>query len=334
MPRQPKPFFRKQTQSWYFSTGGQQINLGKDKDAAFAKFHQMMADPATIATDNTTLYELSQTYLDWVQTNRKKATYDRSLHYLKSFIDKVGKQLKVTHLKPFHVNRWIDKPTWNSTSRADAIGVVQRNLNWAVEQGYLLRNPIAGMRKPKKKRRDVFYTHEQWQQIREHAKAPFDDLLDFLYCTGCRPIEARTIEARFILDDMVIFPTDQSKGETEPRVIYLVPKAAEILARLATKHPTGHVFRNSKDRSWTKDSIKCRLDRISKKVKFHVIAYGARHSWATHALTSGGIDSIAAAHLMGHKDPAMVAQVYSHLAKQPEFLRAQAAKAIQGHPTK
>lgn len=116
MPRQPKPFFRKQTQSWYFSTGGQQINLGKDKDAAFAKFHQMMADPATIATDNTTLYELSQTYLDWVQTNRKKATYDRSLHYLKSFIDRVGKQLKVTHLKPFHVNRWIDKPTWSSTS--------------------------------------------------------------------------------------------------------------------------------------------------------------------------------------------------------------------------
>ena len=35
------------------------------------------------------------------------------------------------------------------------------------------------------------------------ANGPLLDLLDFLYMTGCRPQEARTIEARHINDDLV-----------------------------------------------------------------------------------------------------------------------------------
>jgi len=42
MPRNPKPYYRKQTQSWYFSTGGKQYPLGKDREQAFAKFHELV----------------------------------------------------------------------------------------------------------------------------------------------------------------------------------------------------------------------------------------------------------------------------------------------------
>tara|TARA_R110002111_G_scaffold15154_2_gene40178 strand:- start:437 stop:1438 length:1002 start_codon:yes stop_codon:yes gene_type:complete len=328
MPRRPKPFFRKQTKSWYFSTGGKQVNLGKDRDMAFAKFHQMMTDPSSIASDATTLYDMSQIFLDWVQTNRKQATYESSKYYLQSFINEIGLQLKVGALKKFHVTKWIEKDNWNSTTRNAAIGAVQRMLNWSVDEGYLIRNPIAGMKKPRRKRRDVFYTADQWAQIKLHASAPFDDFLDFLFITGCRPKEARTIEARHLNNDLVIFPAEESKGEEEPRVIYLVDRAKEILERLAETHPSGALFRNSKGRAWTKDSIKCRLTRISKKVGFRVIAYGARHSFATGALTSGGVDPISLAHLMGHRDISMVAKVYSHIAKNPDFLRTQAARAL------
>ncbi|QDV61959.1 tyrosine-type recombinase/integrase [Crateriforma conspicua] len=329
MPRQSRPFLRKQTKSWYCSIGGRQISLGKNREAAFEKFHSLMADRDQLAGEMTTLDELTQCYLDWCQANRKPGTYKLHRHYLKTFIGHVGRRLRPGQLRVHHVTRWLETlTTINSTSQNDAIQKVQRMLNWSVEQGYLNRNPIAGMAKPRRKRRDVFYTPEQWEQIREHARPPFDDFLDFLYCTGCRPKEARTIEARFILNDMVIFPTDESKGEIEPRVIYLVPKAKTILDRLAAKHPSGPVFINSRGNPWTKDSIKCRLDRISGKVGFRCIAYGARHSWATNALTSGGVDPISAAHLMGHRDPTMVARVYSHIAKNPDFLRKQALNAV------
>ncbi|QDS91624.1 site-specific tyrosine recombinase XerC [Roseimaritima multifibrata] len=175
----------------------------------------------------------------------------------------------------------------------------------------------------------MVYTSDQWQQIKDAATGPLVELLDFLYLTGCRPKEARIVEKKHLHDDLVLFPADESKGETAPRVIFLPPEAKEILDRLATDRPTGTLFLNARNNPWTKDAIKCRLRRISEKVGLRVIAYGARHSYATNALTTGGVDLISLAHLMGHKDTAMVSRVYSHLTKNPDFLRAQARNAIK-----
>jgi len=43
--RQPKPFFRKFTKSWYVEIRGRQINLGRDKKLAWARYSQLMASP-------------------------------------------------------------------------------------------------------------------------------------------------------------------------------------------------------------------------------------------------------------------------------------------------
>lgn len=329
MPRPPKPYLRKQTRSWYCSISGRQIPLGKEREDAFDKFHKLMADKAHVKGEFNTLYGLSQVYLDWCEANREPATYMAHRYYLKLFIDSVGKRLRPAKLKVHHVTKWHEGLDIGTTAQNDAVTIVQRMLNWAVEQEYIERNPVRGMKKPKRKRRDVCYTPQQWAAIIEHSTEPFTELLEFLSLTGCRPLEARTIEARHLHGDLVIFPADESKGEIEPRVIYLVPAALAILKRLVKKHPEGALFRNSKGRPWTKDAIKCRLTRISEKVGFRVIAYGARHSWATQALTEGGVDPISVAHLMGHRDPTMVSRVYSHLSKNPSFLRQQASKAIQ-----
>jgi hypothetical protein len=50
--RQPKPWYRKQTKSWYVQIGKEQINLGHDKRTAWATYHQLMtetreSDPGT-----------------------------------------------------------------------------------------------------------------------------------------------------------------------------------------------------------------------------------------------------------------------------------------------
>lgn len=328
MARPAKPFFRKQTQSWYCSFSGKQFSLGKDKQLAFQKFHELMANQEEREQNRFSLYELSQVYLDWCQANRKPATYKQHRHFLKSFIGAVGKRQQAAQLKIYQVTKWHEGLEIGSTSQNDAVGIVQRMLNWAVEQNYITRNPIAGMKKPKRKRRDVYYTAEQWAQIRENAQGSLVDLLDFLYSTGCRPQEARSIEARHVHNDLIIFPADESKGQIEPRVIYMTPKAKEIVDKLLTKSLEGPLFRNDQGKPWTKNALVLRLNRISKKLGFRVIAYGARHSWATEALMSGGVDPISVALLMGHKDTTMVSRVYSHLAKNPDFLRQQAKKAV------
>ena len=38
-----KPFFRKQTSSWYVLIDGKQVNLGKDRKQAFREYHRLMA---------------------------------------------------------------------------------------------------------------------------------------------------------------------------------------------------------------------------------------------------------------------------------------------------
>ena len=86
MSRQPKPFFRQQTQSWYFSTGGKQYPLGKDREAAIQKFHQLMASTQQLPAEVITVNDLAQKYLDWCRTNRAESTYKNHVRYFKSFI--------------------------------------------------------------------------------------------------------------------------------------------------------------------------------------------------------------------------------------------------------
>lgn len=326
MARPAKPYLRKQTNSWFCSIDGQQVSLGKDREAAHAKFHELMANRETIGGQFQTLYELSQAYLDWCQANRKTGTYAAHRRYLKSFVDQVGKRMKILQLRQHHLTKWLSDKTWGDTSKNDAVSIVQRLLNWAIEEGYLQVSPIPKVKKPRRRRREIVYTSEQFHEVRTHTNEQMRDLLDFLWWTGCRPQEARAIEQRHVHDDLVIFPADESKGERDSRVIILVPKAQEILTKYARK--AGPLLRNSRGNPWTKDCIKCTLNRVSKKVGFRVIAYGIRHSYATNSLLRS-VDPVSLSHLMGHKDTRMVSQVYSHIAGNLEFLRKQALAATK-----
>ena len=63
MPRQPKPFFRKHTSSWYGSITGRQIPLGRDRELADEKFRKLMADRGPSVPRSSPSTNLSQRYL-------------------------------------------------------------------------------------------------------------------------------------------------------------------------------------------------------------------------------------------------------------------------------
>ncbi len=224
-----------------------------------------------------------------------------------------------------------EHPAWTDTTRNDAISIVQRPFNWAVKQGRLERNPIAHLEdKPSRQRREVVYTPEQWQAIMGHIRdESFRDLMTFLWETGCRPQEARHLETRHVdlRNGVVVFPTSEAKGKKHPRVLFLNDVALEILSKRCAATPNNTLFLNQCGRPWTKDAIKCRLNRIKEKLGMPVLcAYGIRHSFVTEGLKNG-VDSISLAALMGHSDVSMIARTYQHLARNPEFLREQARKA-------
>ena len=147
---------------------------------------------------------------------------------------------------------------------------MQRAFNWAVKQGHIQKSPIAAFdEKPARQRREVVYSKEEFARICDASSDElFKDLLTFMWETGCRPIEASSVEARFVdlKHCVVLYPESMNKTRKGERVIYLTDKARDLCARLMNLHPKGPIFQNRRGNGWTKDAMKCRFDRIAKKI--------------------------------------------------------------------
>ena len=332
MMRQPKPYRRGQTGSWYVQLGKKQILLGRDKEEAFRKYHELMADRGRATVTYRTVAPLLDDYLAWLKKNRSEATYDKARRYLSCFCQHIGNGFQISRLEPSLVMLWIE--AWaderpSTATQHSLISLVQRAFNWAVKRGHLARSPVAVIAdKPSPCRRETVYSPAQWQEIRAAVKdEAFGDLLDFMWETGCRPLEARTVCAHHVdlANKMAIFPRSEAKGERNERVIFLTSKALEICQRQIPLHPEGPLILNTKGKPWTKDSINCRFRRLSKKLGQPMCAYGIRHSYATEGLKQG-MDSLTLAQIMGYSDVSMLAKHYAHLARNPKYLSEQAEK--------
>jgi len=327
--REPKPFFRKAKNAWYLQLGKRQISLGRDKKDAWKRYHQIMAESQPIR-ETATIETLFERFLDWVQENRKPTTYDKMRRHLSRFAAFIGKQTKVAAVSGADLSEWVEsEKTWNSTTRNEAITSVVRCWNWAVGKRYLAANTVASVpEKPRRKRRETVLSPDEWMEMLAHVKdEPFKDYLTLLWETGCRPLEARRVEARHLDLEagLIVFPPSEAKGERHERVIYLTPAALEICRRWAKKYPQGPIMRNTRGRAWTKDSINCRFTRLKKKLGKRVFAYALRHSYATQGLIDG-VDSVTLSQLMGHSDVSTLAKNYAHLSKNQQFLKSQAER--------
>lgn len=253
---------------------------------------------------------------------RRAATFDWYRRYLSKCVAFFGPTLKPENLAPAMVGRWIEQDygSGSPSTQNGAARAIVRVMNWAVIEGHIGRSPLAGYTKPTATSRETYVTPDQYALCLEHAKGPFRDLLVFLWETGCRPQEARVIEAAWLDGRSVVLPVELSKGKKRRRVIYLTEPATEIAQRLAAENPSGPVFRNSIGNPWTKDAINFAFIRLKKKTGIgDLCAYALRHGFATEKLKQG-TDTTTVGVLMGHANPTMVATVYQHLAQDSEYL--------------
>ena len=238
MPRKGiKPFYRRFTKSYYVQIDGKQINLGRDKKAAGEKCKKLLASRRAFNAATTTVKGLLAMYLEWCLRHRSKATYYAAQFYTKSFAATLPEKLKVDEIQPKHVIDWIcGATTWSSTSKHDAITYIQRVFSWAVNERILEYHPLYRIEgKPSRKRREVYYSPSQWGKLLSHIRDQnFRDLLIFMSETGCRPIEARTLEARHcnLEHRIIVFPTEESKGQEFQRTIVLTDPVHKICERL------------------------------------------------------------------------------------------------------
>jgi integrase len=339
--RQPKPFYRSQTKTWYVQIGKKQHNLGPDEAAAKRKYYALMADRQD-ATDSSQVIAVLRKFLAWNKAHRSAGTQTFYSRPILSFAEHIGETLTVDKLKNHHVTEWVDKVygKLGPNSRRNAIRGIQRAFNWAVDEGHLTASPIKKYKKPAPRSRETILEAGQWEAIVAHLQAESgEEFLDFatiLRQTGCRPQEARLIEARHLdrKKRCLTFESEESKGDNDERaadrrVVPLSDSAFAICAKLAIRYPEGPILRNEDSNAWTTRAIGKRFERLSRKLKFEpaVSAYVLRHTFATEALENG-VDPVTVATIMGHKDLTQLMKTYQHLKKKGEYLRKAVEQAI------
>ena len=323
-----KPYYLESRDTWMVWLNGHQEKLGKGitEQEAYARFEELREFRGTLRPTSlvTVLFEA---FLDDVQVNNAKATYDWYNNFLSSFAKRHG-NLSLVEVAPFHVTEWANREFKNDSpsTRHGAMRAVQRPFNWAAEQNLIPHSPIAKLKKPTPNRREKIIPPKLWQEIMATEKAVcWRDFLTFMRETGCRVQEVRILEAVHFDEEhqRFILPPSQAKGKKVPRVIYTTETALEIVRRRVTEFPEGPIFRSTRGKPLTRNAIRCRFRRYGTGLCATLL----RHTYVTEGLIAG-VDSVSMAVLVGHSDPSMIAKHYQHLAENPQYMK-QLAKRVR-----
>ena len=332
---------------WFVKLGGEQQFLGKHPPGAakpenrygkwnppaeiLQAFYQLMAVRNTASKADYPLETICALYLEELGEDRPELV-KRYKPTLGSFCDhnykgrRVGKLLVNAELEGHHLEMWAKQFPSEQTQRT-YINCVRAALKWAVNKKAIniTKNPLAAAKCPGVQSRAVI-TPEEHLALLNHWDDSFRDFLQALWFTGARPGEIAKIETRHLQDGLWrLDPTEHKTGRVtgRDRVIGIVGELAEIVERLSTQYPEGHIFRNTYGRPWTTGASFVRFDgaRNKKIIRPEVTPYAYRHAWATHALEKGNLDAYEVAKALGHQTTQMVMLHYDHSRKNVEHLR-------------
>ena len=353
MARTPRPWFWEKRDAWFCQIEGKHVLLARgrrnhgeaqkrlrellvarDKVKANPGIRPLPSGPGLLLGDLALAFanDLTSRQERGEVAGSALADFTRRV---RGFVEVSGDVL-VSELRPHHVTEWLKtRPKLGATSRADAIGAVKAITAWALRQGLIDRDPLAGMKKPtrQKRRESVILASKIPDVISAIPEGPFRDLVQFLFWTGCRPSEATTLRAKDLdLSRRVAVLADhKTRLKTgRARVIPLPDPAVDLVRRLAERHPEGPIFRNAFGNSWTKDAINCAVIRTRKRANVgnEFTVYALRHAYATDGLAKG-LPVALVAEALGHASPRMLSEVYSSLVTRTDLL-AEIANKVRG----
>jgi integrase len=346
MARPSKPWFRQQRNGWYVTVDGKKIALGvtgkANRAAAEQAWHRLMAGheptpaPATTpvatpaaapATAPVTVAEAVALFTDNTP-HVKPSTRELYARHLARLIDGIG-ELQLARVTGLVLSRWVQKLAVGPTTRGIVLRSVSAFFGWCARQELIPKNPARQVPAPpaRSRGREAVIPADVHAKLLAAAPPALRTFLELLHATGARPGElCRLTAAAFDADNGVAVLTEHKSDHTgRPRLIFFPPAAAARVRELAERHPAGPLLRNSHGRPWKPKAVAWALNRLCRRLKVKVIAYGFRHTFATDALAAGVPDAQVAA-LLGHGSTAMLHRHYSHITSRAALLREVAAQ--------
>lgn len=202
------------------------------------------------------------------------------------------------------------------------VTVIKQLVNFAVRRRMIRENPLADLKLPQPKRTpQPFWRRDQVEMILKAANTKYGALFHFLADTG-----TRIGEARWLTWDDVNFENKvihiRAKEDWQPktgneRVIHLSVELCQVLVQLprysewvftapqTVRYPAAG--RQVSDRR-----ALAHLKTVLKKLGLRGHLHTFRHSFVSHALTSGVAESIVRS-WVGHIEP-QIMKIYTHIA--------------------
>jgi integrase len=342
-----KPYYIQRLKCWYVKdSSANPIRLDPNKKRAFELWHELQA-ASCFKGSRATVRGLLEEFFNSIEGTMSSDRFDRLVRYSQLFIDEYGSR-PVVEITPAILTRWLDGPKpgrwhkglkegekpdpiyWGSSSKRHAAALLKRAWAWARNQGHIQVNSIAQFSLPECEYRESVIDPSIHGKLVNHCMSipdarPFALYLIASRC-GVRPQQIREVTAKHVTScrTMWIFKSHKTAKKTgKPLIVYLPPCLQTITRILVAKHPTGPLFRNALGRPWKSDTVTQRMERLRRRLNLPegTVAYLYRHTLATDALVAGHSTAIVAK-LLGHSDTRMVAKVYGHLEKQPDFMLA------------
>ena len=324
MPRTPSIRYYESRKAYYTKYQGRQHLLAagpKDEPdgpvykRAVEEFCRLMhADELQRSEDRVRLSAVIIWYYHHLERQGRRSSLELTKTVLDPAVTRIGK-IMVRDLKPFAVNDWIDSMrTWNSSTKHAAISQLNSALYWAVEQGHLATNPIAGMKgKPEKLTRgkEAVIPEPLQDLLIQEASQPFVLYLRLLRGTGARPGEIANTDCRHYRRTWgaIVLPWNPPKGEyrwkcgkktKRDRIIYLTPELqAEVEQQIYNMGGNGPITVTRRRHRWDRKLVWFQLKKAAKSKRVlewcsennfnvdSVMPYGFRHSYITKMLLAG-----------------------------------------------
>jgi len=332
--RKPKMNWYESRGQWCVTVGGKLHPLGTDETTARQQFDFLtgraeMGHPAVNA--NPAYTEIADRWLEHVHGTFAADRFRICTARLEEFCNVIGKGRRVKELRPEHIKRWLEPKKLAPGTRRLYSAMILASLNWAASRkvGLIARNPLRGLVElPEGASRggDAVWPAATYKKVLEVANPAFADMVRILAWTGARPSTVCKVEARHYLSHLRLWDVeDMYKGRVSKRKyvrrIWLSPPAVVLVERLNRIYPDGPIFRNSKGKPWTPDTLGVYLYQMQNKFTptknldwpAGLRMYGLRHTFATAFIRQHPDKLEYLRELLGHRDLKMIRRHYGHL---------------------
>ena len=334
--RPPKLNWTESRKQYTVTIGGTLHHLGADKAKAEEGFRFLLRkhDLHEPVEKNPTFASVVDRWLDHQRPKVTEERYRLAKARLEEFLLHVGLGIKVSGLRPHHVEGWLSTrtPSLKPGTIRLYTSMVSSPLNWAAEPKVRLipSNPLKGLLDlPEGASRggEAVWSDSLFQAVVCHTNPAFANVLRILAWTGARPsticqVEAQHYRPRMRLWDVESLYRDRESDVKYVKRIWLPPQAVELVEKLNREHPVGPVFRNSKGRPWSPETLGTYMYNVRHKFKStmtidwpkqSVYIYGLRHTFATKFIIEHPDKLEYLRELLGHKDLKMIRKHYGHL---------------------